>query len=281
MLRSLNAWTVDPQSDFGPMFDQLAKVGFEAIELNLDAVGHSAHSLTYDTTPSELKSIAGKAKAAGLAVTSISTSLYRSCLGSRSADDRREALRVLRRQMELAAAFGAGAILVVPGGSPTGSLAVNREESIRLLGEVEPELARAELVAGLENVWNGFFTSPIDMTSIIDELASPWIQAYFDVGNVLAFSNPEDWIEILGSRIARIHVKDFKRQNGINRGGAFVDLRRGDADWPAVARELRKAGYDGPLTAEVFRADDSVSFEDYYREIAEDLKAIINLGEEK
>ena len=98
------------------------------------------------------------------------------------------------------------------------------ENSLTALEELKPEIEAAKIHVGVENVWNGFFTSPFDMKNFIDSLNCPYIGAYFDVGNVIAFSNAEYWIEILGTRICKIHVKDFKRNGSINRGGCFVNL---------------------------------------------------------
>ena len=105
------------------------------------------------------------------------------------------------------------------------------------------------MAIGVENVWNKFLLSPIEMTGFLDACGSPWIRAYFDAGNVLQFGYPEQWIEILGKRIVRVHVKDFKRAVGNING--FTDLLAGDVDWPAVVRALRGVGYDSFVTAEM------------------------------
>ena len=102
---------------------------------------------------------------------------------------------------------------------------------------------------GLENVWNNFFLSPMEMAGLIDEMHMKNLGAYFDVGNVVLLSYPEYWIDVLGSRIVKIHVKDFARA-GWN-AGHFVNLLEGSVRWEKVIPALRKAGYDGYLTAEL------------------------------
>jgi hexulose-6-phosphate isomerase len=102
---------------------------------------------------------------------------------------------------------------------------------------------------GVENVWNNFLLSPLEMRDLIDQIASPRVGVYLDVGNVVKFGFPEMWVKILGSRIARVHVKDYKRDVGTM--GGFVDLLAGDVDFPAVVSALQKTGYDGPLTVEI------------------------------
>jgi hexulose-6-phosphate isomerase len=102
---------------------------------------------------------------------------------------------------------------------------------------------------GIENVWNGFLLSPLEMRAFVDSFASPWVFAWYDVGNTLAFGRPEHWIRILDRRIRRLHVKDYRRAVGTAAG--FVDLLAGDVEWPAVMAALRAIGYRGWCTAEL------------------------------
>jgi hexulose-6-phosphate isomerase len=102
---------------------------------------------------------------------------------------------------------------------------------------------------GIENVWNKFLLSPLEMARYIDELNSDFAKAYFDVGNVLQFGYPEQWIRILGKRINKVHVKDFSTKVGNITG--FVPLLAGDVNWPAVVEALEEIGYDDVITAEL------------------------------
>lgn len=114
------------------------------------------------------------------------------------------------------------------------------------------------------------------MARFIDELASPSIGAYYDVGNVVAFSWTEHWIEILGPRIGLVHVKDFKRTRGLHSGGVFEDLLKGDIVWPAAIAALEKAGFDGYLTAEVFPTENSAAYPMYYQEVSDAFDVILH-----
>jgi L-ribulose-5-phosphate 3-epimerase len=89
----------------------------------------------------------------------------------------------------------------------------------------------------VENVWNKFLLSPLEMKAFVDRFDDPRLQVYFDVGNALATGYPEQWIGILGERIGRVHLKDYRRAVGTVDG--FVDLLAGDVDWPAVVSALR------------------------------------------
>jgi hexulose-6-phosphate isomerase len=102
---------------------------------------------------------------------------------------------------------------------------------------------------GIENVWNKFLLSPLEMRDFIDSFQSEWVGSYLDVGNALATGYPEHWIRILSHRIKRVHFKDYRRAVGSVAG--FVDLLSGDVHWPAVMRELRAIGYSGWIAAEM------------------------------
>jgi len=281
MKKALNAWTVDGNTGFEDMFKQLKEAGFDGIELNVDEVGHSAHSLTLETSGEELAKIKALSERFALPVVSISTSMlggYR--MGAPDEADREYAKQIIRAQLKYAKALGATGILIVPGGVPQQKSFIRAYElSMQTLAELKPEIEAAQINTGVENVWNGFFMSPFDMVSFIDKADSPYICAYYDIGNVVAFSWTEYWIEVLGKRIRNIHVKDFKRGGtsfgGLNTGGTFVDLLEGDVDWDAVVPALQAAGFDGYLTAEVFKEDENQSFTDYYKEIADAIGKII------
>jgi hexulose-6-phosphate isomerase len=168
---------------------------------------------------------------------------------------RAEGVKALERAIEDAAAYGADTVLVVPA-------VVNKhmpyaqawDQSRSEIGRVLPLAAERKVALAIEEVWNEFLFSPLEMARYVDSFQSPWVQAYFDVGNVLRFGWPEHWIEALGARIRRIHVKEYSRKKMNDEGlwkGFEVELHEGDCDWPAVAKALRAVEYRGWFTAEV------------------------------
>ena len=108
----------------------------------------------------------------------------------------------------------------------------------------------------VEEVWNKFLLSPLEFARYVDDFESPWVRAYFDVGNVVLYAFPQDWIRTLGSRIAKIHLKDFTfdRANG---RFTWKNIGEGDIDWPEVRRALGEIGYSGYVTTEVAGGDAS------------------------
>jgi hexulose-6-phosphate isomerase len=280
--KSINAWSVEKSTGFEEMFAQIKTAGFDGIELNLDKEGSSAHCLDFSTSSEKLAEIKAISDKYRLPVVSISTSLFGVSMGSPDELQRVTAIRILARQLECALALGADGILVVPGGmTEKVSLKTAWENSLRTLNVMKSDIDEMKIFVGVENVWNQFFTSPFDMCSFIDAIGSKYVGAYFDVGNVVAYSEPEHWIEILGSRIGKVHVKDFKRNGGMNSGGEWANLLAGSINWQKVIPALKTAGFDGYLTAEVGKNNPGQTYPEFYAMVANQLENIIKLSEEK
>ena len=252
MKTAINAWSCPGEHDFETMFRDLAQAGFDGVELNVDGEGNaSAHSLTVHTTEAELAHIRSLGEKYGIAVPSISSSLYGpDTLGADTQTGRDAAKQALETQLRCAKALGATGILIVPGGiGEERSILQAWENNQSALLSMKDMIEDGNIAVGVENVWNNFFLSPVEMARFIDELGIKNLGAYFDVGNVALFSWPEYWIEALGKRIVKIHVKDFKK-TGTN-AGHFTNLLEGSIRWDRVMRALRQAGYDDYLTAEL------------------------------
>ena len=213
--------------------------GYEAVELTV----REGTDLHPDLSESELKSISAKFSAANIEIGSIA-GLKGNLL---TLEERNEGKQALAHGLEIAGIMDVSAILVHPGQLTVdgtyqavwGNLVTDIKDLV--------DLAKREQVAiSLENVWNKFLLSPKEMREIIDEIDSEWVGAYLDTANMMAYGYPEQWIRELGSRIKRVHFKDFNR-----REHRFVNLLDGDTDWSTVVVELRQAGYDQPVIHEV------------------------------
>ncbi|MEX0714211.1 MAG: sugar phosphate isomerase/epimerase family protein [Pirellulales bacterium] len=164
-------------------------------------------------------------------------------------------VKALEEALRDAKFYGGTTVLLVPA-------VVNKQVSYadaytRSQAEIKkvlPLAAELEIKIGLENVWNNFLLSPLETARYIDELESPQVGAYFDVGNVLRYGWPEHWIRILGPRILKLDVKEYSRKKQEEEGlwkGFEVELLEGDCDWPAVMAALRDIGFEGWGTAEI------------------------------
>jgi hexulose-6-phosphate isomerase len=123
------------------------------------------------------------------------------------------------------------------------------QEQIRKLLPMAEEL---KVIIGVEEVWNKFLLSPIEFAQYVDSFQSPWLRAYFDVGNVVLTGYPQDWIRTLNKRIVKLHIKDFRWRND---KAEWVALREGDIDWHAVHDALAEIGYHGTATVELEGGD--------------------------
>ncbi|GAA3405817.1 sugar phosphate isomerase/epimerase family protein [Paenibacillus hodogayensis] len=250
MLKSVNQWCFPEGTPLSQVFAISQKAGYDAVELNLYPAGAPA-GFTVDTTPAEADAIAKLAGEHGLQLRSLSTGLlWKHPLSSPDAEVREQGGAIVRKQLELAERIGADSVLVVPGSvGPHSSYDVCYENSSRELEKLIPVAERRGVKIGIENVWNKFLLSPLEMKRYVDDLNSPNLGVYFDVGNILLYGFPEQWIRILGSRIVKVHVKDFKTAAGNHSG--FVPLMAGDVNWPEVVAALREIGYADTLTAEI------------------------------
>jgi hexulose-6-phosphate isomerase len=167
-----------------------------------------------------------------------------------------EGARVSIRNAHL---WGASTVLLVPAvvnAQTTYQEAYERSQvAIRKLIPLADQL---NVTLALEEVWNKFLLSPLEFARYIDEYNSPRVRAYFDVGNVVLYGYPQDWIRVLGKRIAKLHIKDFsfRHQPGTdNSVAAWVSLGEGDIDWTAVYDALHDVGYEGTATLELDPGD--------------------------
>jgi hexulose-6-phosphate isomerase len=123
---------------------------------------------------------------------------------------------------------------------------VRSQEQIRKLIPMAQDL---KVIIGVEEVWNKFLLSPLEFARYVDEFSSPWVRAYFDVGNVVLYGYPQDWIRTLGKRIVKLHIKDFKFEK--RQVTEWVPLREGEINWPEVHKALEEIGYAGSATVEL------------------------------
>ncbi len=246
MYTGINQWAFPPDWSVEQVLALAASIGFESVELCVDEAG----ALPLDAPEARLKEIRDFAAKQGLRLSSVGCGLgWKYPLSAAEPEARKQALAVVEQALRVTAGLGADALLVVPGAvTPTLAYDVALENALEAVREAAVFAERHQVKIGIENVWNRFLLSPVEMRDFIDHCESPWVGAYFDVGNVLAFGYPEQWIRILGDRICKIHLKDFRTATGSLDG--FVMLMEGDVDWPRVMRSLRAIGYEGPLTAE-------------------------------
>ncbi|MCX6620731.1 MAG: sugar phosphate isomerase/epimerase [Acidobacteria bacterium] len=170
-------------------------------------------------------------------------------LSSPDPNDVAESRKGMETSLRNARLWGAGTVLLVPAvvrADTTYEQAWKRSQA--QIRRLLPLAAELKVNIGIEEVWNKFLLSPLEFAHYIDEFKSPWVKAYFDVGNVAFYGYPQHWIRTLGARIVKVHIKDFLFKDGRVQ---WTDLREGGLDWKAIHQALADIGYKGSITVEL------------------------------
>ena len=253
MKKAINIWSF-AEPDLKKCINIAAKAGFAGIEPAIMGSGYITPASSVD----ELISIKLYAEDKGVKIHSLANGLcWEFSLAADDPDERKKAYDIAVSQIKAAKILGASAVLIVPGGVSSTfrpgiepiAYDIVYERNLEVFSKLKSVAEEFEIRIGIENVWNGIFLSPLEMNDFIDKLGSQYVGVYFDVGNVLINGFPEHWIKILGSRIVKIHFKDF-RTNVAGLDG-FVDLLSGDVNWCKVVQALREINYDDWYTAEM------------------------------
>ena len=225
-------------------FKMARDAGFEVVQAN--------------TTPDEheAEEIKKAAEGAGIRIDSVmNMDHWKYPLSSGDAAVVAKSMEGMRTSLRNAKLWGSDAVLLVPAVvNPQTSYLEAWTRSQKQIRELIPMAAELKVVIAIEEVWNKFLLSPLEMKKYIAEFESPWIRAWFDVGNVVLYGYPQDWIRTLGKSISNVHLKDFKRKES---GYAWVNLGEGDVDWGAVRAAFAEIGYVGSAIAELDGGDEA------------------------
>ena len=254
MKQGISLFSFTENTDVRWMFEHAQKAGYQGVEPVMSESGY----LNPSTSEKEILAMRRMAEDFGLEIPSVGVwSLWENNLVSDSKEIRDKAFCIVQKQIEAAHLMGADTILVVPG--YVGCEFASKPEKIRYdvayersqeaLSRLADDAKQAGVAIGIENVWNKFLLSPMETARFLDEIGSEYVGIYLDVGNVIYTGYPEQWIEILGKHIKKLHMSDYRfDQAGI---GAFVDLFAGDVDFEAVAKAIANIGYDDYITLEM------------------------------
>jgi len=219
--------------------------GFDAIEMQ---------TVAREDEAAEIREAANKT---GLRIHSVmNADHWRFPLSSSERDVVDRSVAGMETSLRNAALWGADAVLLVPAVVDAATSyrdAWTRSQQV-IRDRLLPLARELKVIVAVEEVWNKFLLSPLEFARYVDELDSPWLKAYFDVGNVVFYGYPQDWIRSLGTRIAKVHLKDFHldRPNG---RFAWANIGDGDIDWLDVRRAFDDVGYRGYFTTEVAGGD--------------------------
>ena len=253
MKKGISIWSFGGMS-IADSLELAKKAGFDGVELALNASGEAS----LESTEKDFLNIKKMANDIGLELYSVASGLYWDySITDDDASVRSKARDIVKKEIDMAQALGADTCLVTPGTVCADFVDPNKvvdyetvyERSLEAFTGLKSYAEAAKVNIGLENVWNKFLTSPLEMRDFIDKIDSEYVGSYFDVGNVLYNGYPEHWIKALGKRIKKVHFKDYRKDpGGIN---CFVPLLSGDVDYATVMDAFSKVGYDGWATAEM------------------------------
>jgi hexulose-6-phosphate isomerase len=231
-----------PKGSYAERFQMARDAGFEEIECG-----------TVESQ-SEAEEIKKAAESTKLRIHSVMNQAHwKFPLSSSDSAVVEQSMKGMETSLQNAKFWGADTVLLVPAVvNPQTSYQDAWTRSQQQIRKLLPMAEELKVVIGIEEVWNKFLLSPLEMARYVDEFKSPWVKAYLDVGNMVFYGYPQDWIRTLGKRVAKVHIKDFQFKD---RKAEFVALREGDIDWKAVHQALLDIGYNGTATLELASGD--------------------------
>ncbi len=245
VLRKSTLISMLPKGSYAERFAIAREAGFEAIEMQ---------TITAEAAANDIRDASQKT---GLKIHAVMNSdHWRLPLSSSDPAVVDGSVKGMETSLRNAVLWGADVVLLVP--AVVDAQTSYRDawtRSQRVIRERLLPLARdLKVIIAVEEVWNKFLLSPLEFARYVDEFESPWLRAYFDVGNVVLYAFPQDWIRTLGSRIVRIHLKDFTVDRKSSQY-AWKNLGEGDIDWIQVRKALGEIGYSGYVTTELSGGD--------------------------
>ena len=231
------------------------KLGYrERFQLALD-VGFEGIEIGTITDPKMAEEIRDAAAKTGLKIHSVmNADHWKYPLSSADPAVVSKSVAGMEASLRNAKLWGCDSVLLVPAVvNPQTSYQDAWTRSQKVVKErILPLAQELKVVIGMEEVWNKFLLSPLEMAQYVDEFASPWVKAYLDVGNMVFYGYPQDWARTLGKRIHRVHLKDFKVDKDQI---LWKNIGEGAVDWPEVRKAFAEVGYAGWVTAELEGGD--------------------------
>jgi L-ribulose-5-phosphate 3-epimerase len=259
--KAINYWTFGPSAlegkyDVIKAIREAKDAGFEAIELCLAPAGE----FTFGAKETQCKRYVEEARRVGIRICSVATGVY---WGVSPTDPKKgvraKALKFTQQALQITQWLGAEAFLYVPGAVkpefipdfkplPYGEVYDLALTQARAAAKTADKL---KVFLCIENVWNSFLYSPVEMRDFIKKVGGRFVGSYFDPANVVKNGYAEHWVPVLGKLIKRVHAKDYKKDPGGFPQGFEVPIGGGETGWPVILKQLKKAGYNGPVTAEI------------------------------
>ena len=241
---------------------QTKKNGFDALELSVSSEG----IINTNTSKAECEIIRKKIDDSGIFVDSIATGMsWGVSPTSNDRSIREKSIKLHQDALKVASFLDCKALLFVPGvvKSPISPDIVRYDKALdRLREAINQMLPIAEdlnVDLCMENVWNGFFYSPIELRDFVDSFDSDRLGVYLDIGNLIGYQQyPPHWVELLNSRIKRVQIKDFQENFDWTGSFSFCDIGAGDVPWKETIEALNAIQYKSTIIAEMLPWDETI-----------------------
>ena len=241
---------------------QTKKNGFDALELSVSSEG----VINTNTSKDECEIIRKKIDDSGIFVDSIATGMsWGVSPTSNDRSIREKSIKLHQDALKVASFLDCKALLFVPGvvKSPISPDIVRYDKALdRLREAINQMLPIAEdlnVDLCMENVWNGFFYSPIELRDFVDSFDSDRLGVYLDIGNLIGYQQyPPHWVELLNSRIKRVQIKDFQENFDWTGSFSFCDIGAGDVPWKETIAALNAIQYKSTIIAEMLPWDETI-----------------------
>jgi sugar phosphate isomerase/epimerase len=222
----------DPSS-----FDLAKQIGLEGVQITLGTVANGLNL----RQPAVQRAYREAARRTGVEIASLCLSetsvvpLFSEPKAAVWLLDSLDVCRAMHQRVLLVAQFGEGELRA------SDSTAMGRMAD--LLREVAPRAEKAGVVLGLEN-----YLSAEENLRLIDQVGSPAVQVYYDVGNSAhkGYDVPKE-IRLLGKHICEFHLKDFYQ----NEYDGSLILSKARLDYQAIRAAIADIGYRGWLLIEI------------------------------
>ena len=236
--------------------------GFDALELSVSNEG----VINTNLSESDCSAIRQKIDDSGVFVDSIATGMsWGISPTSDDAEVRKNSIKLHQDAIRVASHLDCKALLFVPGvvKSPISPEIVRYDRALDRLREainqMLPIAEELDVDLCMENVWNGFFYSPIELRDFVDSFESDKLGVYLDIGNLIGYQQyPPHWIELLNSRIKRVQIKDFQENFDWTGSFSFCDLGAGDVPWKETVSALKSIQYKSTIIAEMLPWDETI-----------------------
>ena len=241
---------------------QTKKNGFDALELSVSSEG----VINTNTSKAECEIIRKKIEDSGIFVDSIATGMsWGVSPTSNDRSIREKSIKLHQDALKVSSFLDCKALLFVPGvvKSPISPDIVRYDRALdRLREAINQMLPIAEdlnVDLCMENVWNGFFYSPIELRDFVDSFHSERLGVYLDIGNLIGYQQyPPHWVELLNSRIKRVQIKDFQENFDWTGSFSFCDIGAGDVPWKETIAALNAIQYKSTIIAEMLPWDQTI-----------------------